>query len=217
MSDTMQEFYFPQLSQSIEDANNKDNKSIGDTNVLPIQQKGSESSLEEDDNNDGMGPGTDANALQSRDAPSWHTNATQSSFKRAATPLSRRFMMQMAGLGTCVSCANCSTNVNNNNSNNRDNEPDDVPLEQVDYDLHTLRKQKSSLSPLVVAPMMFLSSPASTTEAILSQYIAACRFYGCPLNSGVLTTFRFCLPSLRVSGSFHDADAASPEWSSQVH
>jgi hypothetical protein len=45
-------------------------------------------------------------------------------------------------------------------------------------------------------------------EAIIGEYIAACRLYGCAdrINAGVLTAFRFSLPSLRVSGSFHDND-----------
>lgn len=45
-------------------------------------------------------------------------------------------------------------------------------------------------------------------DSILHEYAAACRLYGCAdrINAGVLTTFRFCLPSLRVSGSFFDAD-----------
>jgi hypothetical protein len=40
------------------------------------------------------------------------------------------------------------------------------------------------------------------------EYMAVCRFFGVGhrVNAGVLTTFRFSLPSLRVSGSFHDAD-----------
>jgi hypothetical protein len=33
-----------------------------------------------------------------------------------------------------------------------------------------------------------------------------CNFYKLPYNAGVLTTLRFSLPSLRVSGSFHDDD-----------
>eukprot|EP01082_Thalassiosira_pseudonana_P003628 g3135.t1 g3135 contig12:1490258-1491796(+) len=44
-------------------------------------------------------------------------------------------------------------------------------------------------------------------ETILHEYITACNIYGCSrVNAGILTTFRFQLPSLRVSGAFFDSD-----------
>eukprot|EP00956_Cyclotella_meneghiniana_P023881 scaffold47260_cov22-Cyclotella_meneghiniana.AAC.1 len=45
-------------------------------------------------------------------------------------------------------------------------------------------------------------------EHILQEYTSACTIYGCAhrLNPGVLTTLRYSLPTLRVSGSFFDAD-----------
>lgn len=45
-------------------------------------------------------------------------------------------------------------------------------------------------------------------DSIIREYIFACNFYGCPdrVNAGVLTTFNFSMPYLRVSGNFHDAD-----------
>lgn len=45
-------------------------------------------------------------------------------------------------------------------------------------------------------------------ESILQEYTAACQIYGCAdrINAGILTTIRYRLPSLRVSGSFFDAD-----------
>jgi hemolysin III len=45
-------------------------------------------------------------------------------------------------------------------------------------------------------------------ESIIHEYTTACQIYGCAdrINPGVLTTFRFQLPSLRVSGAFFDAD-----------
>ena len=48
----------------------------------------------------------------------------------------------------------------------------------------------------------------STIEQILHEYTTACQIYGCSsrINAGILTTFRYRLPSLRVSGSFFDAD-----------
>lgn len=51
----------------------------------------------------------------------------------------------------------------------------------------------------------------STAENLIHQYISACHLYGVGdrINAGVLTTLRFSLPTLRVSGSFHDADMLS--------
>jgi hemolysin III len=45
-------------------------------------------------------------------------------------------------------------------------------------------------------------------ETIIQEYTTACQIYGCAdrINPGILTTFRFQLPSLRVSGAFFDAD-----------
>jgi hypothetical protein len=58
---------------------------------------------------------------------------------------------------------------------------------------------------MVVAPILH-SSP--TPPTIIAEYIAACQLYGCDgrINAGVLATLRFSLPSLRVTGDFHDAD-----------
>ena len=36
------------------------------------------------------------------------------------------------------------------------------------------------------------------------DYKAACQFYNCTMNPGVLTTLRFSLPALRVTSPFHD-------------
>jgi|AntRauTorckE5430_2_1112549.scaffolds.fasta_scaffold05571_1 hypothetical protein len=50
-------------------------------------------------------------------------------------------------------------------------------------------------------------SPRSHTLPIMQEYLTATQMYGCKdVNPGVLTALRFSLPTLRVSGSFHDAD-----------
>ena len=48
----------------------------------------------------------------------------------------------------------------------------------------------------------------ASIENILHEYTLACQVYGCVdrLNPGILTTIRFSLPTLRVSGNFFDAD-----------
>ena len=45
-------------------------------------------------------------------------------------------------------------------------------------------------------------------EQLLTEYTTACTIYGClsRINPGILTTLRFQLPTLRVSGNFFDAD-----------
>ena len=49
---------------------------------------------------------------------------------------------------------------------------------------------------------------AVSIESILIEYAATCRIFGIPnhLNPGVLTAFRYSLPTIRVSGNFFDAD-----------
>lgn len=50
-------------------------------------------------------------------------------------------------------------------------------------------------------------TPQTHTNAIMQEYISTTQIYGCKhINAGVLTTIRFSLPTLRVSGSFHDSD-----------
>ena len=52
------------------------------------------------------------------------------------------------------------------------------------------------------------SAAEVSIEQILNEYTTACTIYGIStrINPGVLTTFRFQLPTLRVSGNFFDAD-----------
>lgn len=52
------------------------------------------------------------------------------------------------------------------------------------------------------------AAAAVTVEQILQEYTTYTHTYGCSsrLNAGILATFRFSLPTLRVSGSFFDAD-----------
>ena len=103
-----------------------------------------------------------------------------------------------------------------------------------DFDLEQVAQDHSAvISPLVLAPLLqpvestvtttsttiatgdtnndaatAMMKKMATLESIMAEYIATCKFYGCEsrVNAGVLTTLRFTLPSLRVSGDFHDAD-----------
>jgi len=107
---------------------------------------------------------------------------------------------------------NPSTNDMFNGDDNKDAGDDDNDDDaHHDYNLQELARQNSNIiSPLVLAPMLqpHAEGKMPIVEKILAEYMATCKFYGCEsrVNAGVLTTLRFALPSLRVSGAFHDAD-----------
>ena len=69
------------------------------------------------------------------------------------------------------------------------------------------------ISPLVLRPMNSESwgnsvAPirTSTIEGLIAEYMCICKFYRVDFNAGIMNTIRFLLPSLRVSGPFHDMD-----------
>ncbi|KAL9182548.1 hypothetical protein ACHAXT_013200 [Thalassiosira profunda] len=64
------------------------------------------------------------------------------------------------------------------------------------------------LPPTPAANALVLYSNEASIELILHEYTTACHIFGCSdrVNAGVLATFRFSLPTLRVSGHFFDAD-----------
>ena len=126
-------------------------------------------------------------------------------------PLSMQVMKAFSG----IHCIDCSTRTNTSrpvlSSAERQQELSDRETILQKYDLEELGKQNSAASPLVLAPMASATdtpSSSATIERILTDYIAACNFYGCGnrINAGVLTTLRFSLPSMRVSAAFYDAD-----------
>lgn len=47
---------------------------------------------------------------------------------------------------------------------------------------------------------------SSPLVQLFQSYYSACTLYNCSPNAGVLVAIRYSLPSMRVSGSFHDAD-----------
>jgi hypothetical protein len=114
----------------------------------------------------------------------------------ATLPLSLHLMQSVSGL-CCIQCATTSEQEKN---------PEKKTWQS--YDLDALAKQKSAASPLVLAPMSSPITDSTSTQALLAEYMSACRFYGCGdrINAGILTTIRFQLPSMRVSADFHDAD-----------
>lgn len=117
-----------------------------------------------------------------------------------ALPLSMQLMRPFCG----NSCLECGASATTFLPKNNENDGDDILKE---YDRIFSADTTSCVSPLVVAPMMH--SPQNP-EPIIAEYIAACQFYASDnaprVNAGVLTTFRYCLPSLKVTGDFHDSD-----------
>ena len=140
--------------------------------------------------------------------------------------ISQRLLRSASGF-CCESCGKASITsplYGVKGATDKDDDDDDtiVTHKLGDYNLQALRDQGSTVSPFCLAPMTMPFSVGSTTitatrhqtimEAIMKDYMDACRFYGGSptpdrsFNAGILTTLRFSLPSLRASGSFHDAD-----------
>lgn len=137
--------------------------------------------------------------------------------------ISRRLFLQLSGL-CCRACqinsvgVTAAADTSSNSQDSQDHHPssaaaaalDGRPLQIIDYNLQAF--DASRASPLVLAPMMQsserLSQQHNTVEMVLSEYITACRFYGCEsrINAGVLTCLRYALPCLRTSDNFHDID-----------
>lgn len=137
----------------------------------------------------------------------------------SARALSLAFMKSLSGL-CCDDCKKDPFHLNGDDGHKKEvdhenssgsamiaHEPSEL------YNLPALRRSLSTISPFVSGPMLLdkadphsLSGGPATLESIVGEYMCSCRFYQVPYNAGVLTTLRFSLPCLRVSGSFHDAD-----------
>jgi len=139
------------------------------------------------------------------------------SFHQKTLPLSERMMRSFSGL-YCAECATQPFAAENEEESSRaikNGSSVSTPLssqQQQSFDelniSNLLRRKNSSVSPLILQPMMHSTLSPEGIEGVLSEYVSACRFYGCGdrINSGVLTALRFQLPAVRVSESFHDAD-----------
>lgn len=117
----------------------------------------------------------------------------------SAVALSMQFMKSLSGL-CCQECVGFKDDELLLASNHE--APSDL------YNLQSLqRRSVSSISPFVSAPMSTSSATSgSIIEKLMGEYMTLCQFYKVPYNSGILTTLRYRLPSLRVGGSFHDTD-----------
>ena len=119
----------------------------------------------------------------------------------SSLPMSMQLMRPFAGILCCTECGASQWPP----ASRPENENEDDILKEYDQVFNSFPSNQSCVSPLVVAPMMHSSN---ASESIIVEYIAACQFYGCAdrVNAGVLTAFRFSLPSLKLTGDFHDAD-----------
>lgn len=157
------------------------------------------SSYKTDANNNG------GSHVTSNGEASWEQQREESSLhdREVTVPaISKHLVWRLSGLSSCQGC--CQTN----GPREKDDDEASGSHRIMDYNLQALASS-SPASPLVLAPMLLQPSTAhhqSTVEMVLSEYIAACRFYGSTANSGVLTSLRFALPCLRTSDHFHDTD-----------
>jgi len=78
---------------------------------------------------------------------------------------------------------------------------------------HSLRDDRLLITPALnttssTAAAAALVNTDVSIEQLLHEYTTACTIFGCNnrINPGVLTTLRYQLPTLRVSGNFFDAD-----------
>jgi len=93
-----------------------------------------------------------------------------------------------------------SQNQNHHNTDYNDEKERD---EKLELDIVATAEPRNPFKIVTMPP----SNEQSVIQTILHEYLTATKFYGCnSINAGVLTSFRFSLPTLRVSGSFHDAD-----------
>ena len=134
----------------------------------------------------------------------------------SARTLSLKFMKSMSGLCACQDCGKDPSILAR--EEDWSEHPSEYPSELDNVQALLLRhtnstiSNSSGISPLVLAPMMMRpgtsipSQDMPTIEGLLGEYMCLCQFYQVPYNAGIVATLRFSLPSLRVSGSFHDLD-----------
>lgn len=132
----------------------------------------------------------------------------------SARTLSMQFMKSVSGI-CCQECGKNDPLVGSSGGGGGDPDPsEDYPSELDNLQSLLLQHKNStisnsSISPLVLAPMKGTSiqyHDMPTIEGLLGEYMCLCQFYQVPYNAGIIATLRFSLPSLRVSGSFHDLD-----------
>lgn len=127
--------------------------------------------------------------------PSESTGEAQEKARRALP-----WSMQLIS-GLC--CQECTAPHANLNLQTVDKEGASITAPIYEPIFRSLAKSRSSISPLVVAPMLH---QGDGDAGVLQEYVQICKTYNSLPNTGVLVTLKFCLPSLRVSDAFTDID-----------
>ena len=180
---------------------------------------------------------TQSSSDQRSRTPSLDSVSSPIAPRRKNRPLSMHFVKCLSGLY----CLDCGTDPFKTFGVEKDGGSDGKSTPSGLANLQALQHVSSStISPLVLAPMMMDDPSAGSiapfengtgtfpktdqressigktskpgVESILGEYMALCRFYSVPYNAGVLSTLRFSLPCLRVTGAFHDLDSECQEW-----
>ena len=169
--------------------------SVDDNNAVLKEENDDDSYIFDDDGSTTPTHRNNNNGSRNGSRSVSHRNGNSS-----AHTLSMTFMKSLSGL--C--CQECGTDPIQDVDNSQRNHQTPSEL----YNLRALQRTNSSISPLVAAPMSLQAADTSQSsiEGIIGEYMCLCQFYKVPYNAGILTTLRFSLPSLRVSGSFHDMD-----------
>eukprot|EP00984_Skeletonema_dohrnii_P011300 scaffold4493_cov205-Skeletonema_dohrnii-CCMP3373.AAC.1 len=87
-----------------------------------------------------------------------------------------------------------------------------ILLDDLSPNNHSLRNDRLLITPALNTTSSTAAAALVNTdvsiEQLLHEYTTACTIFGCNnrINPGVLTTLRYQLPTLRVSGNFFDAD-----------
>ena len=150
----------------------------------------------------------------SKETESMSSDDTNQQQMAKAKALSMSFMKSFSGLG-CSCDDDCYHDPFKSIQNHEINKENDESTKRN----HNYRKSisnglsfseyPSTISPLVVAPMMsknLESQNPGSIETMIAEYMCFCRFYKVHYNAGILTNLRFSAPSLRPSGAFHDSD-----------
>ena len=162
-------------------------------------------------------------------------NKKQATITNAATTIkgNRKISMRFVKCLSGIYCQDCGTDPLDASGEHSTliNPSSSATADSGLANLQTLQhsaSSSSSISPLVLAPMRMKdpsiaaaaaapslsdicdtkdsNSTLISVESIMGEYMALCQFYKIPYNAGVLSTLRFSLPCLRVTGSFHDLD-----------
>ena len=109
--------------------------------------------------------------------------------------------------GAMVSFKRATAN-NTKQSSYLNNSPASSSFSEATTASNDLLPSVPSMSANNTTTLASINNNTVSIEQILNEYTAACTIFGIQnrINPGVLTTLRFSLPTLRVSGNFFDAD-----------